>query len=127
MIVLFKKEHPTWGLKKCHEILPEFFNSITKNQFTGVAAVLKREGSPAAKVRRGGSGTTKKIDSPTKRAVLDLAVTPPRHQRRHSSQREICRELQLSKGTVFRILQKSDLKCYRRIKCNILTNTHQQA
>lgn len=33
VIVLFKKEHPDWGLKqKCQEILPEFFSlSITSN------------------------------------------------------------------------------------------------
>ena len=63
---------------------PACFNSITTNQFTGVAAIFRREWSPAAKVRRGGSSGINKLDLPTKRAVLDFAVIPPRHQRRHS-------------------------------------------
>ena len=85
VIVLFREEHPTWGLQKCRIILPEFFGAITTDQFRGVAAAFKQGGSPVAKVRKHGNGTSCKHDSPTRRAVLELAVTPPDHRRRHSS------------------------------------------
>ena len=75
VIVLFREEHPTWGLQKCRKILPEFFGAITTDHFRGVAAAFKQGGSPVAKVRKHGSGTSCKHDSPTRRAVLELAVT----------------------------------------------------
>ena len=89
-IVLFREEHPTWGLQKCWKILPEFFGAITNDQFRGVTAAFKQGGSPVAKVRKHCSGTSCKHDSLTRRAVLELAVTPPDHRRRHLSQRETC-------------------------------------
>jgi len=64
VIVLFRKEHQTWGLQKCRKILPKFFGAITTDQFRGVQAAFKRSGSPAAKVRKHGSGTSCKHDSP---------------------------------------------------------------
>ena len=73
-----------------------------------------------------GSGTSCKYDSPTRRAVLELAVTPPDHRRRHSSQREIYKELGVSKGYVQRTIEKSNLKCFRRIRCHVLTEAHRQ-
>ena len=112
------------GLQKCRKILPEFFGAITTDQFRGVAAAFKQGGLPVAKVR--GSGTSCKHDSLTRRAVLKLAVTPPDHRRRHSSQREICKELGVSKGYVHRTIEKSNLKCFRRIKCHVLTEAHRQ-
>lgn len=128
VIVIFKKEHPTWGLGKCSEILPDFFSLITQNQFRGVANVFNKEGSPAAKLRKGGSGRRMKFDSVTRQTVVELAITPETSPKRgHSSQREICRQMNLSKGTVFRILKNSKLKCYKRIKCNYLTEAHKQS
>ena len=59
--------------------------------------------------------------------VKGLAVSPVRHgamERRHFSQRKIARYLNISKTSVFEIL-KSELKCYRRIKCNLLPERHQ--
>ena len=58
VIVLFREEHPTWGLQKCRKILPEFVGAITTDQFRGVAAAFKQGGSPVAKVRKHGSGTS---------------------------------------------------------------------
>ena len=57
--------------------MPEFFGAITADQSRGVAAALKQGESPVAKVRKHVSGTSCKHDSPTRRAVLKLAVTPP--------------------------------------------------
>ena len=66
VIVLFREEHPTWGLQKCRKILSEFFGAITTDQFRGVAAAFKQGGSPVAKVRKHGSGTSCKHDSATR-------------------------------------------------------------
>ena len=30
VIVIFKTEHPTWGLSKCSDILPDFFSKISQ-------------------------------------------------------------------------------------------------
>ena len=46
--------------------------------------------------------------------------------RRHFSQREIARHLKISKTSVFEILKESERKCYRRIKCNFLSERHQE-
>lgn len=126
VIVLFKSEHPTWGLGRCAEILPDFFSQITRHQFTLVVSRLKEEDEDATR-RKEGSGTVCKYDSPIKQSVLQLAVTPegsPTH--RHQSQRQIAAQLNISKGSVFNIIKESELKCYRRIKCNTLTDHHKQ-
>ena len=77
VIVIFKKEHPTWGLSKCREVLPDFFGAINQNQYNGVANIFNKERSPAAKLKRCGSGRKMQVDSITRQTVLDLAVTPP--------------------------------------------------
>ena len=125
VIVLFKSEHPTWGLGKCSEILPNFFGAITKNQFTLVVKRIKEQ-DDAAHCKQG-TGTATKFDGNARAAVLDLAVTPAGSpERGHCSQRMISRELNMSLGTVNDILKKSALKCYRRIKCNKLTDAHKE-
>ena len=71
---------------KSHKILNQFFNLITTDRFLRVAVALKRkEGSPLNTVHKSESSTTKKIEAPTKRAVLELAVTPPGHQNKFQS------------------------------------------
>ena len=128
VIILFKKENLTWGLKKCHQILPNFFEGITENQFYAVCSLLKTIGSPEAKKRKVGTGLSKKIDSPLKQEIKRLAVTPensPTH-RRNSSQREIAKELNISQSFVCRQLQRCNLKCYRRVRCNKLTAIHRE-
>ena len=135
VIVLFKKEHATWSLRKCREVLPVFFGEITTDQYKGLAAALKSGKSPAAKKRKHGAGTSCTHNTPTKRAVLErFCIEPfwtptnrPDHRKQHSSQRQICKELGVSKGFVYRTIKKSDLKCYRRVKFNVLTEAHQQA
>jgi len=128
VIILFKKENPTWGLVKCSTVLPEFFETITEHQFYGVCNKLRIEGSPTAKKRIRGSGRAVTIDSPTRRQVLTLAVSPQNSPRRgHRSQRQISRELGISKGSVSKIIKKSKLKCFRRVKCNVLTQQHKDA
>ena len=62
---------------------------------------------------RGSRSTITVSTTPVKEAVVNLAVTPPDKSRRHLSQREIASELQISKGTISKILVNSDLKCYR--------------
>lgn len=129
VIILFKTENPTWGLTKCLAVLPEFFSTITKHQFDNVVATLKREGPDAAGTRQKGTGPQKRISDETRATVKDLAVSPVRRgamERRHFSQREIARHLNISKTSVFEILKESELKCYRRIKCNLLTERHQE-
>ena len=74
VIMLFKTEHPTWSLGKCGEIQPNFFSTITKNQFTLVAKRIKEEGNAAHRKR--GTGTATKFDNNARTAVLDLDVTP---------------------------------------------------
>ena len=127
VIVIFKSEHPTWGLGRCAEVLPNFFSEISRNQFTLVASRLKDDGEEKAMVRRRGSGTTKKFDSPVKQTVQRLAVTPEGSPTRgHHSQRQIAAQLNISKGAVFNILKESGLRCYRRIKCQGLTQHHKE-
>ena len=100
VIVLFKTEHPTWGLGRCAEVLPQFFEGITKNQFTLVASRVK-EGTDASK-RKYGSGGVPKFDASLKESVCSLAVTPEGSpNKRHLSQREIATHLQMSKGAVY--------------------------
>ena len=119
VITLFKEEHPTWGLVKCSTVLPAFFAQITKHQFDGVSSTWRNAGSPAAKMCKKGSGAQIKIHSPIRRQIKALAVTPENSPLRgHLSQRKIARQLGISKGSVFNVLQKSGLKCYHRIKCN---------
>ena len=60
VISIFKLEHPTWGYKKCCEILPQYFGAIHQRQFDGVVDQLKEEGYEAAKKRKYGSGTVSK-------------------------------------------------------------------
>ena len=106
-----------------------FFSTITKHQFDNVVATLKREGPDAAGTRQKGTGPQKRISDKTRATVKDLAVSPVRRgamERRHFSQREIARHLNISKTSVFEILKESELKCYRRIKCNLLTERHQE-
>ena len=126
VVIIFKSEHPMWGLGRCAEVLPNFFSEITKHQFSLVASRMT-EDSEAAKSRKHGSGATRKFDSPVKDAVQRLAVTPVGSPTRgHHSQRQIAVQLNISKGTVFNILKESELKCYRRIKCNRLTDRHKE-
>lgn len=128
VIVMFKREQPTWGLEKCRQILPGFFGNISKNQLDRVYRNLRSDGSPVARRRRTGSGTAIRVStSPVRDAVVDLAVTPPDKSRRHFSQREIASELSISKGTVSTILANSGLKCYRRIQCHKLNEIHCEA
>ena len=115
VIVLFQTENSTWGLKRCQEILPNFFGEITQHQFSTVAASLKIHGAVAAEKRKPGTGTVTRIDSPIKEAVLDLSMSPVDKSRRHSSQREISRELGISKWSVYHIKKQVGLKCYRGI------------
>ena len=125
VIVLFKSEHHTWGFGRCSEILPNFFRTITINQFTLVVKRMKEQ-EDAAHCKQG-TGTATQFDDNARAAVSDLAVTPagsPR--RRHTSQRMISRELNMSLGTVNDILKKSALNCYRMIKCNKLTDGHKE-
>ena len=127
VIVIFKSEHPTWGLGRCAEVLPNFFSEITRNQFSLVASRMKDDGEEEAMVRKRGSGTSRKFDSPVKQSVQRLALTPESSPTRgHHSQRQIAAQLNISKGTVFNILKESSLKCYRRIKCHGLTDRHKQ-
>ena len=74
VIVLFKNENPTLGLKRCAEILPNFFSEITRHCFS--AASLKINGSVAAGKRKPGTGTATRLDSSIKRASLDLSCQP---------------------------------------------------
>lgn len=127
VIVLFKEEHTTWGLSKCAEVLPNFFSKISKRQMDRVVAYLKREGSPVAGSRKEGSGRRRSLESPTREAVVTLAVTPPDKGRRHLSQRQIASELAISKGAVFNILKESSLKCYKRVKCQSLSEAHKES
>jgi len=66
--------------------------------------VLLNKGPVADNKRKRGSGAKTKINSLTKPAVLERVVsleTSPKRQRiRHSSQRDICQQLNLSKGAV---------------------------
>ena len=131
VIVLFKTENPTWGPVKCRQILPNFFRNITERQFYAVTSKLQQDGEEAASTRKSGTGRTRKINSPTRRLVVDMAVTPPgsptSERKRHLSQREISKELQISLGSVNKVLKDSNLKCYRRIKTNCLTQAHREA
>lgn len=126
VIVLFKTENPTWGLTKCASILPDFFAQITRNQFSNVVDRLKRDGSLLASARKKGTGPAKRISDEDRTRVKELAVSPVGRPNRHLSQREIAVEMGLSKGSVFNILSQSKLKCYRRVKCNILTEQHEE-
>ena len=127
VIVLFKEENPTWGLTKCSEVLPNFFSKISKRQMDRVVSNLKRHGSPVAASRMMGSGRRRSIDSPTKEAIVNLALTPPDRTRRHLSQREIASELNISKGTVFQVLNESSLQCYKRVQCQGLSEANRIA
>ena len=127
VFVLFKGEQSTWGLEKCRQILPDFFSNINKNQLDRVYRNLRSDGSPVARRRRRGFGSTITVSTtPVKEAVVNLAVTPDK-SRRHLSQREVTSELHISKGTISKIFVNSDLKCYRRIQCHKLTEGHREA
>lgn len=87
---------------------------------------LKNESICCARKRKYRSGRARKFCSPVRAAVVQLAVTPTgsphsERSRSHLSQRQIASELNLSKGTVFNIVNDSTLKCYRRIETNKLT------
>ena len=127
VIVLFKEEQPTWGLTKCSEILPNFFGNISKTQVDRVYRSLKRKGPEETTHSKSGTGTTSNISTPVKDRIVTLAVTPPDKSRRHSSQRQIASQLGISKGTVFNVLKESQLKCFRRIRCHKLTESHREA
>ena len=131
VIVLFKTENPTWGPVKCRQILPTFFGNITDRQFYTVTSKLQQDGEEAASTRKSGTGRTRKFNSPTRQMVVDMAVTPPgsptSSRRYHLSQREISKELRMSLGSVNSIIKDSNLKCYRRIKTNCLTEAHREA
>ena len=93
-------------MQNVHPFFQSFFREITQHQFSGVCKKLKVEGSPAAKTRKKGSGAVTRIDSPTKRRVVALAATPENSSHchdDHNNQRQISRELGISKGYVFKI------------------------
>ena len=128
VIVILKFDNPTWGYNKCANILPTFFETISQRQFDRVVHKLKEEGSESAKKRKRGTGQSSSINEGTRQSVLQMAVTPDNSPTKgHSSQRQIARDLRISKGTVFNILKKSTLKCFRKITCQKLTEGHQQA
>ena len=67
---------------------------------------MKRE---AAGTRQKGTGPKKRISEKARATVKDLAVSPVRHdamERRHFSQREIARHLNISKTSVFEFSKK---------------------
>ena len=88
---------------------------------------LKREGSPVAGSRKEGSGRRRSLESPTREAVVTLAATPPDKGRRYLSQRQIASKLAISKGAVFNILKESSLKCYKRVKCQSLSEAYKES
>ena len=107
----------------------KFFSTITRNHFDNIVATLKREDLEAAGTRQKGMGPKKRILDEARATVKDLAVSPVRHgamERRHFNQRETARYLNISKTSVFEIIKESELKCYRRIKCNLLIERHQR-
>ena len=76
VIILFKSENPTWGLTKCLAVLPNFFSTITRNQFNNVVATLKREGPATASPGKKRTGLKKRISNEARATVKDLAVLP---------------------------------------------------
>ena len=58
VIILFKRENPTWGLTKCQAVLSNFFSTIKRNQFNNVVATLKREGPQTDSTRKKRNGST---------------------------------------------------------------------
>ena len=69
-------------------------------QFDAVTSKLRRDGEEAASTRKIGTGCTRKVSSPTRRLVIDIAVTPPEspisERKRHLRQREINKERRIS-------------------------------
>ena len=125
VIVLLKSENPSWGYTKCAGILPNFFASISVQQFDRVVRRLKNDGIDDARKRKRGSGTSTVVTEEMRQSVLQLAVTPENSPSKgHLSQRRISQELHISKGTVFNVLKESSLKCYRKVQCQQLTENH---
>ena len=89
---------------KCRQILLNFFGNITERQFYAVTPKLRRDGEEAASTREIGTDCTRKVNSPTRRLVIDIAVTlpesPTSERKHHLSQREISKELRISLGSV---------------------------
>ena len=78
----------------------DFFSTITRNQFNNVVATLKGQGAVTASTRKRGTGPQKRISDEARDPVKDLAVLPVRQgatNKRHFSQREIARHLNISK------------------------------
>ena len=92
------------------EILPNFFGEITRHQFSAVAASLKIHGAVAAEY----TGAATRIDSSVKEAAQDLSMSPGDKSRRHRSQREISRQLGISKWSVYPIQKQVGLKRYQK-------------
>ena len=119
VIILFKRDHATWGLSSCANVLPTFFEKITKHQFDNLVSLLKRDGSPLAGTRQKETGAHIRISTEKRQNVKDLAVSPVKIrgiEKKHMSQLQIVSEVDISKTSVHQILKDYKLKCYRKDK-----------
>ena len=118
-----KKDHPTWG-DKITEFLVSSLRGVMNNQFDHPFAIKKNERTPVGKKRKEGVGR-KGLRSGKYRRIVKISQTDKVAGRAHLSQREIAQELNVSQSLVNKIL-KRNLKCFRRVKAQVLTDAHKK-
>ena len=132
-ITAVKRDHPTWGFGKMKEMFPIFFeeNNVTQKKVSGLLAGMKvaeDQGMPQqAHKRKEGTGKTKPVSSAKRQQVLALMVSDKATGRRHMSQRQAAIAAGISKSTVGFLVKQSGLKCFRKVRGQVLTPVHRES
>ena len=116
-----ENEKKNWGFRRFCKEFPTFMADITEKKFDKVVANFNQQGIMK---RAKGSGRPPLSEEVRKAVVVGLQ-SPPGRRGLHKSQRQVARDLGIAQSSVCKVAKKT-LKCFRRVRVHILTDTHRQ-
>ncbi|KAF4658005.1 hypothetical protein FOL47_008213 [Perkinsus chesapeaki] len=118
-IACLREDKPLWGARTMRKEFPRFFENISDKQVRTVLQNVKQ----GIKRRKPGSGRPA-IAEEVEETVATLLQSDKHTGRRHLSQREASKELHVHQSTVSRIAKKRKLRCFRRVRAQVLKEAH---
>ena len=112
-----------WGYQRFKKEFPKFMDQISQKQFNRVVSNFNQKGIMK---RAKGSGRPS-ISNEINNRVMKGLQTPPNSQNlSHMSQREVALDLGISQSSVSRIAKRRKLKCFKRVRVQMLTDRHRR-
>ena len=121
-IVSVKKDKPDWGKQRMRKEFPIFFKDVTDKQ---IKTVLKNFAAEGLETRKPGSGAPP-IAQEIEDKVISLLQSDKAANRKHLAVRKAADAVGISFKSVTNIAQRKKLKCFRRVKGQILKAIHRE-